>query len=396
MRRCNPTKPGNRLGMPIEAWPVPDRLAWEAAFAPGSLFDERPHGRDLREATRITLATCYARWLAWLKANEPRALDLDPGERVTRARLIAYLQALHQELTLRTVFNYACRLKSVLGLIAPAEGWSWFTPLLQSLERRARASASKPRPIITSDQLFAFGIALMKEAEDASALPPKAQAEAYRDGLMIAFLAARPLRAKNMLELEIGQYFNESGTGYEVSLPGHLTKPGIDLEFLLPLRLGPFMGRYLSHYREILRTGSYGPQAADLGQVNFLWLAKSGQRFPIASFEDMISRRTSARFGIRLTPHDFRHCAATSIAEHNPAEFHIIRVILGHTTIATAEQHYIHAKSLDAVRLVQRNVITKRKPLAKGGKPADPPSLGSTGAMLFAGQSERYKRGFTR
>ena len=64
---------------------------------------------------------------------------------------------------------------------------------------------------------------------------------------------------------------------------------------------------------------------------------------PIASFEDMISR-TPCSAQQRLTPHDFRHCVATSIAQFDPEQIDIIRIILGHTTMATADKHYIHAK----------------------------------------------------
>ncbi len=74
----------------------------------------------------------------------------------------------------------------------------------------------------------------------------------------------------------------------------------------------------------------------------------------------MVAKRTLARFGQRLTPHEFRHCAATSIAEFNPEDFGIIRLILGHTTAAMAEQYYIRAKGREAVRGYQAVVRGKR------------------------------------
>jgi integrase len=79
----------------------------------------------------------------------------------------------------------------------------------------------------------------------------------------------------------------------------------------------------------------------------------------------MITSRTLARFAVRLSPHEFRHCAATSIAEFNPKDFHIIRMILGHTGSAMAEQYYIRAKGLEAVRTYQKVVTRKRKELSR-------------------------------
>jgi integrase len=75
----------------------------------------------------------------------------------------------------------------------------------------------------------------------------------------------------------------------------------------------------------------------------------------------MVTRRTSRRFGIRLTPHEFRHCAATSVAEWLPAVARIVRIILGHTTGATAERHYIHASGKIAAERYQKVVLTGRR-----------------------------------
>ena len=374
MRICNPTKPGNRLGMPLEAWPVQDQTAWHAAFAPGSLLDEHPHGRDLRPASRVTIATCYARWLAWLKANHPDAWALPPGERASRAHITAYIEALCLEVSVGTVFNYACRLKSALQLIAPETELSWLTPALRRLERKARAAReAKPKPFVPSAQLYAFGIELMQQADASNSWDDVLRAEAYRDGLMIAFLASRPLRIKNLLGLAIGSSFVAANDGYEVALPRQETKTKVDLDFAIPAKLTDYMGRYLAHHRKILAAGPHGAMAGYLDQANYLWLARSGGQFPVATCEAMIATRTSARFGVRLTPHKFRDCAATSIAENNPEDFHIIRIILGHACITTAERHYIRVKKMQAVSAVQDNLISMRQPPAQRRLPKNRP-----------------------
>jgi integrase len=241
-----------------------------------------------------------------------------------------------------------------------------------------------------------FGAELMRQAESEETLTAIARAETYRDGLMIAFLAARPLRLKNMLGLEIGTDFIEANGSYEVDLLEEATKTKVGIEFPVPPRLVSDMRRYLTHHRKILLAGPDGVVGGYLDQANYLWLARSGRQFPVASFEDMIARRTTERFGVRLTPHRFRNCAATSIAENNPEEFHIIRIILGHSTIATAEQHYIQAKNREAVRMVQDNLITMRNPTARRPPAETTRPLYAADTLLFAGHSETYKRGFTR
>ena len=117
-----------------------------------------------------------------------------------------------------------------------------------------------------------------------------------------------------------------------------------------------FIRRYLDHHRQVLAAGPRGV-AGHPEQANSLWLARSGRRLPADSFADMIARRTAKHFGVRLTPHRFRHCAATAIAEDSPEEFHIIRIILGHTTGATAQKHYIETRNRQAFRKAQDNII---------------------------------------
>ena len=417
MRVVNPTQPGTRLGMPVSVWPQADQTAWSAAFVPPGLLDDRPNGSGLRLPTRNALETCYARWLAWLKEVEPEALALPPEVRATRERVRAYVQALLTQLTVRTVYGYAARLKRALELLAPDADWSWMVPLLRNLEKRARkAGHTRPRPIVSSKQLFAYGIGLMKQADAAKPLvelrrelaadagagredDPVLQAEAYRDGLAIAFLAARPLRLKNMLSLELGRNFLSVGSDYGVDLAAEEMKTDTPLAFPVPRQLGPYIRRYLERYRPVLAAGPHGVAAGHPEQADVLWLARSGQRFPVASFEAMIARRTTEQFGIRLTPHRFRHCAATTIAENSPEELHIIRIILGHTTSATAEMSYIETRNLQAFRMAQDNVNALSEAggrlLRSGAIPDvahDVPDPVSAGMIDLAGQNSSYTR----
>ena len=213
---------------------------------------------------------------------------------------------------------------------------------------------------------------------------------------MIAFLASRPLRLKNLLGLEIGRSFIAANDGYEVALPRQETKTKVDLDFAIPAKLIDYMGRYLAQHRQILAAGPHGAMAGYVDQANYLWLARSGRQFPVATCEAMIATRTSERFGVRLTPHKFRDCAATSIAEDTPEDFHIIRIILGHACITTAERHYIRAQKMQAVCAVQDNLIGMRTPPAQRHLAKKSPAPGSFPSMLVTGHSDPYKTGFNR
>ncbi len=179
-----------------------------------------------------------------------------------------------EELAVLTVYGYVARLKRALQLLCPDAYWSWMNPMLRKLNKRARQAGHKrARPIVSPKNLFAYGIKLIKQAE-ATAPPVDVRAdvargdeqvlraELYRDGLAIAVLAARPLRLKNMMGLEIGTNFLPTATGYTVDLTGEETKTHTPLAFPVPVRLVPFVRRYMDKYRPILAGETHGAAVA--------------------------------------------------------------------------------------------------------------------------------------
>jgi integrase len=367
MRTRHPANTGAALGMPLTAWPAADRAAWEKAFRPVSGFRfGGGGGAKLREPSIVSLIGGYARWLAWLRDHEPDTLADLAENRATEARVTAFLEGISEEIAYRTLFNYGCRLKQALTLICPGSDWRWFDPLLRDLKRMASATPSPRRGFVPSHQLFDHGLELMQEAEGRPEMTePVRAAELFRDGLMFAFLALRPLRLKNMTQLELGTELVASPAGYDITILPDKTKTKNTLEFPLPAALVPAMRRYLQHYRPALAAAPMHSIIKGGDPARPVWLARSGAQFPEHTFADMITSRTLARFAVRLSPHEFRHCAATSIAEFNPKDFHIIRMILGHTGSAMAEQYYIRAKGLEAVRTYQKVVTRKRKELSR-------------------------------
>src|ERR687896_2251574 len=78
------------------------------------------------------------------------------------------------------------------------------------------------------------------------------RAELYRDGLMIALLAARPIRIKNFLRLRIETSFVAGPNGYTIVLAKKETKNRKALEYYVPAELRPYLDRYLTEHRPIL------------------------------------------------------------------------------------------------------------------------------------------------
>ena len=77
-------------------------------------------------------------------------------------------------------------------------------------------------------------------------------------------------------------------------------------------------------------------------------------------YERMVTL-TRARLGRAINPHLFRDCAATSIAIEDPEHVRITAAVLAHSGLQTSEQHYNHAKSLQAIRRYQEHIRAQRR-----------------------------------
>jgi len=81
-----------------------------------------------------------------------------------------------------------------------------------------------------------------------------------------------------------------------------------------------------------------------------LWISEVGGELGAEAVHDQIKKVTLRFVGKPVSPHLFRHCAATSIAEAAPELAHIIQYVLGHTTSVTSDHHYKRVTSLEASR----------------------------------------------
>jgi hypothetical protein len=72
---------------------------------------------------------------------------------------------------------------------------------------------------------------------------------ACRRGRIIAHLAARPLRLRNFVALELGRHLVRAGQGWRIVIQSAETKTGRPLELPFPEVLVPMLERYLTVHR---------------------------------------------------------------------------------------------------------------------------------------------------
>jgi integrase len=194
----------------------------------------------------------------------------------------------------------------------------------------------------------------MEDAHRSEHLTPKARAIVFRDGLMVALLALRPLRRGNFAGVRLGQHLHKTPTGYRIEIPSEESKTGQLLETTIPEDLLPWLDQYLHLYRPILLGGAVNEH---------LWVSKKGRAYSPKHLGERITRITRRLVGVAVNPHLFRDCAATTIATVDPEHVRMVMSLLGHKTPLTAERYYNHARSLEAGRAHQENIRQLRERL---------------------------------
>ncbi len=352
-----------RHGLPFDEWPLSDQRAWHALLDPGAdILGDRGAGCDWAAATQVAMRSSYGQWLGWRQRTDPDSLQLSIAARVTPPVVGAWVDRLAATVAPLTV---RLRVQHLLGVVAgvePERDWTWLRRIVRRLDRRAYPIRVKRARLRGTDEIYALGASMMFEASRSST-PDWRDAQRFRDGLMLALLASRPLRLRNYSAIEIGRHLVRRHTGFECRFESNETKNGQEIEFPVPDALNAALESYLNIYRPLLRS-----RAADPVDTNYLWICRKGTPMERAALYERIVTLTQRELGVRINPHLFRDCAATSIALEDPEHVRITRSILGHSTLRTSERHYNHANANQAAQRYQRHVLRLRREAIDDGK----------------------------
>jgi site-specific recombinase XerD len=199
---------------------------------------------------------------------------------------------------------------------------------------------SKFDRIVLSERLVEAGLTLTIEAEQ-YATSPFQRAKGIRNGLVIAMLAARPVRVKNYTELDIGTTFRDVAGIWWITVPPANTKSNGGEERPVPDYLNRAIDLYINQSRPIL-IGNRTPTAA-------LWISsRTGRRFTSKNLGTLISKITLETIGVDVSPHLFRAAAATTAAVYAGDKPHLASAVLGHSDERIADNHYKRASSVQA------------------------------------------------
>lgn len=170
-----------------------------------------------------------------------------------------------------------------------------------------------------------------------------AAARDYRDGLIIALLAQRPLRVKNLLGIEIGVQLRYSGRRARLSFAGTETKTSKPIERSWPPDLLPPLARYLAELRPILLASTTPRNPAWPGQPAgaHLWVALGGTALSPGGLAKALRRHTTQKFGHYINAHTFRAIAASTVIQAAPGRIDMAQALLNHSKPSTTEAYYV-------------------------------------------------------
>lgn len=335
------TNPTERLSLDVVDWPTRDQAAWAAARRPVGPLDDGGLAAKWSAKTVRQAEKGYGLWLGYLARHGRLDADASPGTRLTREALTLFGQELLARVAPQTAASRVRDLSAMIRAMDPDADRSLVKRMQATLARPAPPSRAKRERMIAPSILFAAGLARMDRIDHEHHRKRDVRNVRYRDGLMMAILAARGFRRGNLQQMRLGQHITRTDEVYVCKFSAAETKNHRPLIEPLPMALTVYIDRYLAEIRPALLRGHVS---------DAFWI--STYRAPLSeqSIYLKICAATEEELGVKLNPHLFRDALATGIAMDDPEHIGIIPRLLGHTDPRTAERHYIHAKAITASR----------------------------------------------
>ncbi|MGR3715312.1 MAG: tyrosine-type recombinase/integrase [Thermohalobaculum sp.] len=367
--------------LPFADWPLPDRLAWEASRNDDP-FVTAHLGTTWRPASVTSAIRAYGRWLGWLQRQNVDLIAEAPDARFTVPRLRAYAGFLGETCAPMTVASYIGVLCMVTAAIFPQTDWAWLRRVQCNLRRQSKPARDKAAEMVSADALHRLGVDLMEAAMDRLAAPEgdatdaarkacKRVARDFRDGLIIAFLAHRPLRVSNLLQIEIGHHLRVDHGIVRITFSADETKGHRRLDTTWPEGLRSHLETYLAQVRPILMAANIPgrPFTAVQPAVARLWVGQGGTPLTAGGLQKIMRRHSRRRFGKAIPAQRARDIGASFLANTTPHAVRAAADVLGHSSLRITERNYIQADPAVADetyaclldRLTKQAETTKRK-----------------------------------
>lgn len=180
----------------------------------------------------------------------------------------------------------------------------------------------------------------------------------------VLILQTLPVRRTNLASIDMARHLRaplrrrESGG---LSFPAEEVKNNTPLDAGLSADKWALIELYRRHYRPLL--------SADAATSSYLFPARDGEGHAApAALATMIGKRLYRATGIRMNLHLWRHLISMLWLRDHPAQYDVVRALLGHASNSQATQRYAELETVAAAAQSDR-VLEKRRTGLRSQKP---------------------------
>ncbi|HVJ44524.1 MAG TPA: site-specific integrase [Dongiaceae bacterium] len=263
-----------------------------------------------------------------------------------------------------TITGYTWAIWKVLKILRPDqhEDFAWLKQTCCRLQKHSKEAAKRRKHRkVESAELDLIGERLIEDARvDAGrdfleAVPealigrrPSWQVvQRYRDGLFILIGANAPERLRALTSIQVNQIDLRAGT---ISFGSSQIKTKRAIVRHLPAHVMGYLEEWLLIWRR-----SQAPQHGGL------WLAKGGRAPDSTTLYAAMVKGTEPALGFRISPHDFRDAAATTVVENRPAAPRLATIVLDHRSEVMTRNYTEKANQIGATRSCAEIVEVQRE-----------------------------------
>jgi integrase/recombinase XerD len=324
-------------------WPEADRSLMQQARKPKTFLRPGGAASDWREKTLETVIYRNGVFLWWLGDTGRLIPGSTPLERVTLQNIEAFINdygAGHASTSLAGTLHGVYEATRVMH---PEADLSDLLEAVASVKAIAKPRPKLPR-MADHGALVELGEALIAHGAKRASEGHMLSAAAVRDGCVVLFEIACPLRRTSLEGLRLSHSLLRDELGYRVALGPKQMKTGQAFEAPLAAWLTPRLDFYVDVGRPVLQARSGRPDEG------WLWLGAEGEHMTGKAISRRVRQLITRHLGRAMSLHLFRDSAATTVAIHDSAHVGIVGDVLGHSRHETSEKHYNQARGVEAAR----------------------------------------------
>jgi integrase len=339
--------------LPIGEWPIAYQKTWEEACRPGTRLKRGGSASRFAQVSLDDFASRIGAYFGFLQRTGHFDESAAVAALVTPANVELYLAELNARVRSVTAWNCIYKLRMASQILDPKADFCWLAEIEKDLALIMEPRSKFDR-VVLAERLVEAGLILVTEA-DLLGKTPFERAKGIRNGLLIALLAACPVRIKNYAALEIGNTFKELHGGWWITLPSKSTKTGGAEERPVP----DYLDRAIDLYLKQARPALIGSRPAS----NSLWISsRTGHRYTRKNLGTLISKITFETLGVDVSPHLFRTAAATTAALYGGENPHLASALLNHSDSRVTYDSYIRSSNIGAVQKLGEIIRERYKP----------------------------------